>query len=96
MMEQGTTMLVEFDGSEWHETQGSVRHRIAAKFGFRKHEIALMETGSKNGITETAAFTIRGIGYSVDLANDAIARAPQWDAKPADDGAQDDADGTAA
>ena len=96
MLKQGMTMLVEFDGDGWHETQGSIRHRIAAMFGFPKYEIKLMEASSDKGMTTTADFTVRGIGYSVDLVNDAIVRAPQWDEKPAGDDAQGDADGTAA
>ena len=96
MTKQGTTMLMEFDGEGWHETQGSIRHRIAAMFGLNKYEIKLQETYEIGGAAQTASFTLRGIGYCVDLELDEISRAPQFDAKPEDDGKADDAQEDAA
>ena len=86
MLQQGMTVLMEYDENDgWHETEGSVKHRIREALGFDKHEVSLMETGSKNGITETAAFTVRGLGWFIDFTNDKVGRAEAYDEKPSTD-----------
>lgn len=88
MIESGTTAIIEWDGTAWSETSGSIKHRIREALGFDKNEIMLMESSGTNGIAETVSFTVRGLGWFVDFTSGKVGRASQWD--EADDNEADE------
>ena len=86
MFKNGTTAIIEWDGTAWNETSGSIKHRIREAIGFDKADIQLMETSATGGVTENVSFTVRGLGWFLDFTSGTVERAAHLDETEQDDG----------